>query len=245
MTTKSIIVLVHGALTGGSVWDRVASRLIAQGEDVFVPALPLRGLASDAAYLSAFLQTIEQPVVLAGHSYGGSVISHPSATTSGVKALVFVAAFAPDTGESTGELNERWPGSTLNADTIQTRSYPGGTDIYLKTGSFADVYAGDLPAQEAAVLARSQRPISSAALGEMFDGKPSWRSLPSWFLVATDDRSLVPDAQRAMATRANGVQVEVASSHAAPLSQPDTIVDVVRAAAGHQTTGANPVRERA
>ena len=231
MARSPTIILVHGALTGGLIWDKVAPRLHARGHDTWAPAPPLRGLASDVDYLAAFLDTVEGPTVLVGHSYGGSVISHPALGRFDVKGLVFVAAFAPDAGESTGELNGRWPGGKLGEATTVTRTYPGGTDLYLRPDAFAEVYAGDLPAETVQVLARSQRPIDVAALVESFKGEPLWRTTPSWTLISTQDASLVPPAQRAMAERAGARTADAPASHAAPLSQPDAVADIILAAA--------------
>ena len=231
MSAKPTIVLVHGALTDASVWSEVIATLQHDGYTVTAPAIPLRGLESDAAYLAGFLGSLDGPVVLAGHSYAGSVISHPSIATADVTGLVFVSAFAPEAGESTGELNGRWPGSRLGEATTTVRGYPGGEDLYLRREDFADVYAGDLPADTVAMMAATQRPIDPAALGEAFAGAPAWRSIPSWTLVSTDDNSLPVAAQRAMAERAGSRIVEVASSHASPVSQPAVVAQVIRDAA--------------
>ncbi len=225
------IVLVHGALTDASVWGAVTPRLQAEGYAVLAPALPLRGLASDAAYLAAFLATVDGPVVLAGHSYGGSVISHPATAEAKVKALVFVAAFQPDAGETAGELNGRFPGSLLGEATTVVRAYPGGQELYLKPSSFAAVYAGDVAPATAAAMAAAQRPIDPAALGEAFDAPPTWRRTPSWALISTRDRSLPPAALRFMADRAGSRAVEVESSHAAPVSHPDAVAALILDAA--------------
>ena len=189
--------------------------------------MALRGLASDVAYLSAYLKTVDGPVVLAGHSYGGSVISHPDFARDGVSGLVFVSAFAPDTGESTGELNGRWPGSLLGEATTVVRQSPDGAELYLKPESFGEVYAGDLSPAMIAVLAAAQRPVNPDALGESFAGAPAWRSRPSWTVISTQDSSLPAEAQRAMAERAGAQSVEVAASHASPLSQPQAVADLI------------------
>ena len=225
------IVLVHGALTDASVWSGVIPRLQAEGYTVLAPALPLRGLASDAAYLAAFLDTVDGPVVLAGHSYGGSVISHPATADARVRALVFVAAFQPDAGETAGALNGRFPGSLLGEATTVVRAYPGGQDLYLKPERFAEVYAADVAPSLAATMAAAQRPIDPAALGESFDGPPTWRATPSWALVSTRDHSLPPAALRFMAGRAGSHAVEVESSHAAPVAQPGAVADLILDAA--------------
>jgi pimeloyl-ACP methyl ester carboxylesterase len=228
---RPTIVLVHGALTDASVWNGVAERLQADGYATFAPAIPLRSLAGDVDYLAAFLDTIEGPVVLAGHSYGGTVISHPRFNREAVRGLVFAAAFQPDAGESTGELNGRFPGSKLGEATTEVRPYPGGIDMYLRPGDFADVYAADVPATTKALMAAAQRPIDPAALEESFDGEPSWRQIRSWTVVSTSDHSLPTEAERFMAERASSTAVELDASHAVPVSRPAEVADVIRAAA--------------
>ncbi len=227
MTNSPTVVLVHGALTDASVWHGVISRLQAHGLVVLAPALPLRGLRSDVAHLHHFLRTVEGPIVLAGHSYAGSVIADPAALTPAVRALAFVAAFQPDQGETTGELNYRFPGSKLGPDTTLTRPYPGGQDLYLRPANFADVYAGDLDDETVAVLAAAQRPIDPAALDEPLSGPATWRTLPSAALICTDDHSLPTECQRFMAARAGSAVVEVAASHAVPLSRPAETADLI------------------
>ena len=225
------IVLVHGALTDASVWSQVSDALQSEGRTVLAPAMPLRRLTADAAYLAAFLDTLEGPIVLAGHSYAGSIISHPATENESVTGLVFVSAFQPDSGESTGELNGRWPGSKLGPDTTLVRPYPGGNDLYLAHERFAEVYAADLPAATVARLAAAQRPIDPAALDESFTGTPTWRERPSWALISTEDGSLPVSAQRAMAERAGSTVVEVAASHATPISHPHAVAELIRQAA--------------
>lgn len=235
--TSPTIILVHGALTDASVWNGVTQRLQGQGYIVLAPAMPLRSLAADADYLSAFLDTIDGPVVLAGHSYGGTVISHPATGTDGMQALVFVSAFQPDAGESTGELNSQFPGSKLSEATTTVRPAPSGQDLYLKPEDFAEVYAADLPATIVALMAATQRPIDPAALADSFDGDPTWRSTPSWTLISTRDSSLPAEAQRFMAHRAGSTTEEVKSSHASPVSQPQAVTDLILAAARHRVAG--------
>ena len=132
MSSKPLIVLVDGALTDASVWSSVAEQLQRNGCTTLAPAMPLRSLHADAEYLSSILATVEGPFVLVGHSYGGSVISHPILTKYALKSLVFVSAFLQDAGEAAGELNGRWPGSKLGETTTIIRPYPGGKDLYLK-----------------------------------------------------------------------------------------------------------------
>jgi pimeloyl-ACP methyl ester carboxylesterase len=226
-TTTPTIVLVHGALTGPNVWHGVIAELQKRGFPVLAPVLPLRSLAADVAHLQSVLATIEGPVVVAGHSYGGSVISDPAALTPAVRALVFVAAFQQNQDETAGELNYRFPGSKLTPDTTVNRDYPGGTDMYLRPENFVEAYAADLDATLAAVLAAAQHPIDPAALGEKLSGPATWRSLPSWTLVSADDHSIPTEAQRFMAERAKSTSVEVDSSHAVPLTRPTAIADLI------------------
>lgn len=227
------LVLVHGALTDASVWHPVMRRLQAAGHAVLAPALPLRSLAGDARYLAGILANVPGPVVVAGHSYAGAVISHPDVAAAGnVAGLVYVAAFQPDTGEAAGELNERFPGSLLTPDNLAVSANPlGGDDLTLRPERFAEVYAADLAPEHAAVLAASQRPIDPAALGESFAGEPAWRSIPSWALVSTRDRSLPPAVLRFMAERAGSRVVEVDTAHAAPASRPAEVADLILEAA--------------
>jgi pimeloyl-ACP methyl ester carboxylesterase len=231
-SSKPTIVLVHGALTDASIWHGVIARLQAQNFTVYAPAVPMRSLAADVAYLRSFLATLDGPVVVAGHSYGGSIISDPAALTPAVRALVFVAAFQPEENETAGELNYKFPGSKLGPKTSVTRSYPGGDDLYLRPESFADVYAADLDAATVAVLAAAQHPIDPAALGETLSGPATWRSLPSWTLISTADDSIPTEAQRFMAERAGSTVVEVATAHAVPVAYPAETAAIIVAAAG-------------
>jgi pimeloyl-ACP methyl ester carboxylesterase len=225
LSTTPTVVLVHGALAGTSVWTEVTRTLQSKGVPVLAPALPMRGLASDVAYLASVLDAVPTPVVLVGHSYAGQVIS--AQVNDKVKALVYVAAFQPDTGETAGELNARFPGSLLGPDTITVLPCPGGNDLYLRQDAFREVYAGDVPPDTAAVMAASQRPIDPAAMDEPLSGPAAWRGVPSWALVSTDDNSIPAEALRFMADRAGSHTVEIASSHAVPVSHPDAVSDLV------------------
>lgn len=224
------VVLVHGALTDASVWHGVIAVLQQRGYEVIAPAMPMRGLASDVAYLRTILDSVDGPVVVAGHSYGGSIISDPAALTTAVRALVFVAAFQQDGDETAGELNYRFPGSMLVPDTTITREYPGGNDMYLRPEYFAEVYAADVEPVTGAVMAAAQHPIDPAALGETFTGPAAWTTLPSWAIVATSDNSVPVQAQRFMAKRAGSTTIEIDSSHAVPVAHPVETADVILSA---------------
>lgn len=191
---------------------------------VLAPAIPMLGLASDAAYLRSFLSTIEGPVAVAAHSYGGSIVSHPDALTPAVRALTFVAAFQQDAGETASELNYRFPGSNLVPEATVVRESPGGSGLYLRPERFAEVYAADVEPAQAAVMAAAQHPIDPTALGETFTGQATWRSLPSWALVSTADFSIPTEALRFMAHRARSTVAELDSSTWKPIesqSEPD------------------------
>lgn len=223
------VVLVHGALTDASIWNGVTRRLQAAGCTVAAPALPMRSLQEDAAYLQGVVERLPGPTVIAGHSWAGAVLSHHSIADSGtVAALVYVAAFQPDRGESAGELNARFPGSLLTDENLSVVPNPlGGADLTLRPDRFAEAYAADVDPAHAAVMAVSQRPIDPAALGEPLPGDPTWRSVPSWAVVSTTDRSLPPAMLRFMAQRAGSRLVEVESSHAVPVSRPGEVAETI------------------
>lgn len=224
---STTIVLVHGAMTDASVWHPVMVDMHRRGHKVLAPAIPMRRLAHDVRYLRAFLQTLEGPVLVTGHSYGGSIISDPAALTPNVTGLVFVAAFQQDAGETAGELNYRFPGSLLGPDTTALRPYQNGNDLYLRPECFSQVYAHDVNRDACAVMAAAQHPIDPEALNETFAGPAAWRNLPSWTLIATSDHSIPTPAQRFMAERAGSTVVEVDSSHAVPVAHPAATADLI------------------
>ena len=186
---KPTIVLMHGAWADGSSWNAVASRLQRQGFTVIAPANPLRGLNSDAAYLSSILDTIAGPIVLVGHSYGGMVMTNAATGHTNVSALVYIAAFAPDAGETLGGLGQMNPGSQLTPTNLEFRPHPGGLDVSIAPGVFRTVFASDLSADDAALMAAAQRPIDAISLTEP-SGPPAWKTIPSWYLVATRDNAI-------------------------------------------------------
>ncbi|MFK8907659.1 alpha/beta fold hydrolase [Streptomyces sp. YS-3] len=231
---RPTVVLVHGAFADASSWSGTIERLHRAGYPVVAPANPLRGLAEDAAYLRGVLATIDGPVVLVGHSYGGAVISGAAAGNSRVKALVYIAAFTPDKGESAGELAGKFPGSTLGA-AVNQLPYPlpgggTGTELVIDQAKYHSQFAADVPAARAAVLAASQRPVATAALDEKARDA-AWKTIPSWALVATADKNIPPAAERWMARRAGSSVTEVNASHAVAVSRPGVVTDVILAAA--------------
>ncbi|MCT9934482.1 alpha/beta hydrolase [Planotetraspora sp. A-T 1434] len=231
---KPTIVLEHGAFADTSSWNGVIERLRRDGYRVVAAANPLRGPEGDAAYLRSIVDHVQGPVVLAGHSYGGSVISKAADRNPKVKALVYIAAFIPEVGESATELTGKFPGSTL-ASTIDPVPYSlpdgeTGTDLYIKQDKYRQQFAADVPASVAAVAAAGQRPIAAAALEEKATGA-AWKTIPSWTLIALQDLNIPPEAQRFMAKRAHSHTVEVKASHAVPVSRPDAVTRLIEQAA--------------
>lgn len=232
---KPTVVLVHGAFADAAGWNDVVHRLLCRGFPVIAPANPLRGLPADTEYLRSVLATLEGPLVLVGHSYGGAVLTNAATGNPNVKSLVYIAAFAPDAGDTVGGLQNQFPGTKLGLHALDLRpiTLPDGEpshDAYVKKEFFRDVFAGDLPAATAAVMAATQRPADVHALGNL-SGPPAWRGIPSWYLVARDDQLIPAAAQRFMAQRAGARVTEVRSSHVAMISKPDQTTSVILAAA--------------
>ncbi|MFD9004174.1 alpha/beta fold hydrolase [Streptomyces sp. NPDC059582] len=242
---RPTVVLVHGAWADAAGWNGVVKRLQADGYKVTAPANPLRGLASDSAYLAAYLKTIPGPVVLVGHSYGGAVVTNAATQSSNVKALVYVAGFALDKDESGNEMFAKFPGShltddpaapvptALNAVPLPPAGGNTGVDLYIKPDKFRDVFLSNrLTTSTAASLAATQRPISAQAAGDA-SGTPAWKTIPSWYLVSSKDHVIPPAAERYMAKRAGSHTVEVNAPHAVHVTDPDVVTRLVERAASH------------
>lgn len=234
---KPTIILVHGAFADASGWNGVITRLQKRGYPVLAPANPLRGVESDAAHVASILKTIDGPIVMVGHSYGGEVISNAATGNPNVKALVYIAAFAPDQGETSGQLANLYPGSQLTPANLVFRPYPlpnntTGTDGYINPAVFRQVFCADLPAREAALMAAEQRPAEVATLMQQ-SGAPAWKTIPSWYLVAQQDHAIPPKVERFMAKRMHAHTVAIDSSHVAMISHPDVVTDLILAAAHH------------
>src|SRR5438034_1370241 len=232
---KPSVVLIHGAWADGSSWSRVVSLLQTHGYTVYVPPNPLRGLTSDSAYIASFLQTITGPIILVGHSYGGAVITNAATGNPNVKALVYIDAFAPDQGESLASLSSVPPPpgqspSCLSGDPTQVFNFVpltgGDVDLYVKPSLFPSCFANDLPPNEGAVLASTQRAFALSALPQP-SGVPAWRSIPSFYLVGTIDNVIPPFAQLFMAQRANATIVQVRASHLVMISHPNAVVGLI------------------
>jgi pimeloyl-ACP methyl ester carboxylesterase len=233
---RPTIVLVHGAFADSSSWNAVIAGLEADGYRVIAAANPLRGVASDAETVSAIVRSVRGQVVLVGHSYGGPVITAAANGNTNVKALVYVAGFAPEAGESSASLSSMFPGSTLAGALAPPVALPGGgQDLYIRPELFHDQFAGDVPAPQAALMAVTQRPIAAAALAEP-SGAPSWRTLPSYAIYGSADRNIPPAVMRFMAERAHARRIVVVEggSHALMMSQPDRVVELIEEAATAQ-----------
>ncbi|RPK32229.1 alpha/beta hydrolase [Streptomyces sp. ADI93-02] len=231
---KPTVVLVHGAFADSSSWNGVVEKLQSHDYPVIAASNPLRGLTNDAEYVRQVVAAVDGPVVLAGHSYGGSVISNAARGLDNVKALVFVAAFLPDEGESAIDLSGKFPGSTLGAALRPAPvTLPDGSqvaDLYIDKEKFHDQFAADVPEATTSVMAATQRPVTDAALGEGA-ATPAWKEIPSWVLVATQDQNIPPQTQKFMAQRAKATQVEVEASHAVSVSQPGEVARLINTAA--------------
>lgn len=232
---KPTVVLVHGAFADASGWNEVVRRLVRDGYPVLAPANPLRGVDTDSAYLASVLATISGPVVLVGHSYGGVMITNAATGNPNVRALVYVAAFAPDAGETVEALQTKFPGSRLGEPQLDIRPYPlpgGGysADGYVRKDVFRDIFAGDLPRSTTEVMAATQRPGDVFTLRQA-SGPPAWKQIRSWYLIARDDNLIPAAAQRFMARRAGSRTVEARASHVAMMSQPQLTADLIALAA--------------
>lgn len=230
---KPTIVLVHGAFADASSWNGVIRVLERDGYSVIAAANPLRGVRSDADYVSSIVAGTASDVVLVGHSYGGSVISAAANGHANVKALVFVAAFAPEGGENAAELSGRFPGSTLApALAAPVALSGGGADLYVRQDRFHDQFAADVPVAQARLMAATQRPITQAALNES-SGPPAWRDIPSWFIYGDKDRNIPPPALGFMAERARSRQTVVVrgASHVVMVSHPGPVAEIIERAA--------------
>ena len=228
------VVLVHGAFADASSWTGVIERLQKEGVQVTAPANPLRGLSIDSAYLASFLNQISGPVLAVGHSYGGAVITNAATKARNVVGLVYVAAFAPDEGERLGDVESTSKDSVLSAALVPLR-YPTGqgmetaVEFAINPAHFHDAFAADLPAEQTAVMAATQRPVAELACSEPA-GVPAWKTLPSWAVVATGDKAAGSDVIRAMARRAGATITEVEGSHVIMISQPQVVTNVILSA---------------
>lgn len=236
MDASPTVVLVHGAFADASGYSGIIRILQGEGLEVRAPMNPLRGLASDADAITRYTTALDGPIVLVGHSYGGAVISQAAPSVKGVRALVYLSAFAPDEGESCASVQEPFPPSLL-ASTLMPSPYEapgaaGGPDFFIRIADFHETFCADLPDEVAATMAVSQRPLSAAAFTENATAA-GWKSLPSWFLVSEKDHAIPPEAERFMAERMGATTESIDGSHAAFIAQPDVAANfILKAVAG-------------
>ena len=231
-SARPTVVLVHGAFTDSSSWNDVITFLRDDGYPVVAAANPLRGLPADAACLRTVLDSVSGPLVVVGHSYGGSVVSEAAGDNPRVRALVYVAGFIPDEGESTAELASRHPGHGLALDAAPVADVEGQDSglLYLPRDRFHEVFCADVPEDVAALMAITQRPVAADALRDRATGA-AWRTIPSWNVVAAHDLVVPARLQRFMGERAGSHTVEMEASHAVAVSQPGAVARVVDDAA--------------
>jgi len=226
---RPTVVLVHGAFADSSSWNGVTAALQSRGFAVVAVANPLRGLKADADYVAGIVSSIPGDVVLVGHSYGGAVITNAARDRSNVKALVYVAAFAPDAGETALQLSGQFPGSTLGAAlSAPVMLRDGGKDLYIQQSKFHLQFAADVAERDARLMAAGQRPITEAALTEG-SGDPAWKTIPSWFIHGAADKNIPPAAMRFMAQRAGSRHtVEIkGASHVVMTSHPHDVARMI------------------
>lgn len=232
---RPTIVLVHGAFADSSSWNGVIRILEKEGYPIVAAANPLRSVKGDAAYVNDILGSIASPVVLVGHSYGGMVISEAAKGRPNVKSLVFVAAFAPEVGESGLSLSGKFPGSTLAETLGEPVPLPGGgNDLYIQQDKFPEQFAADVPKAEARLMAATQRPIAQVALNDEA-GDPAWKTTPSFFVYGTRDKNITPRTHAFMADRAQSRETVVVdgASHVVMVSHPAEVAKIIRKAAAH------------
>jgi pimeloyl-ACP methyl ester carboxylesterase len=225
MSDRPNIVLVHGAWADGSCWSGVVERLQARGFQVRAPQFPLNSLADDVARLRQVLELQDGPTVVAGHSYGGQIMTALGTEAPNVVGLVYIAAFAIDEGESLGAATAGPP-----APALAHMFTDAGGFAWLSEDDFVNHFAGDVDPTWARVMYAVQQPLSVSAFGEVM-GAPAWKSLPTWYLVAQNDEAIPPDAERQFAERMGATTVEVPASHVAMVSHPDEVADLIEKAA--------------
>ncbi|MEV6266882.1 alpha/beta hydrolase [Kribbella sp. NPDC051936] len=230
MSENPVVVLVHGAFAESASWNGVVERLRERSIETVAVANPLRSLDGDAQYVRDVIAGIGKPVVLVGHSYGGMVITQAAAGNDAVKALVYVCAFAPDHGETAFQLSLMFPGSTLG-DALN--AYPvatGGNELAIRPDVFRQQFCADVPAEQAVLMAATQRPATEAALtGPLPTSTPAWQTIPSWFVFSDQDMNIPVALHRFLADRAGAKDTrEIAgASHALSVSEPEAVTATI------------------
>ncbi|HEV2742211.1 MAG TPA: alpha/beta hydrolase [Rubrobacter sp.] len=227
---RPTVVLVHGAFAESSSWNDVIVRLQDQGYTVIATANPIRSVSGDAEFVASIFEAVEGPIVAVGHSYGGTVITN--ALRDNVKALVYVAGYAPDEGENAGELSARFPGGTLGETLWTVPLSDGSNDLYIRQEEYHQQFAVDVPAEETALMAATQRPLRDVALNEA-SGSPAWTSVPSWFVFGELDKNIPVALHSFMAERSGALEVVdiEGASHAVGVSHLDEVADIILRAA--------------
>jgi pimeloyl-ACP methyl ester carboxylesterase len=226
MNARPNIVLIHGAWADGSCWSAVIERLQADGYHVTAPQFPLTALADDVARLRQVLDLQDGPTIVAGHSYGGQVITALGANAPNVAGLVYIAAFGLDQGESLGALLSQGPPTPALAHLFTDKQGFG----WLSEDDFVNHFAADVDPVKAKVMYAVQQPLATSAFGDPM-GVPAWKTLPSWYLVAADDQAIPPDAERQFAARMGATTIEIPSSHVPMVSHPDDVAQLIKMAA--------------
>jgi pimeloyl-ACP methyl ester carboxylesterase len=226
MTDRPNIVLIHGAFADGSSWSAVIEGLQSKGYNVIAPQLPETSLADDVARLRQVLAWLDGPTIVAGHSYGGQIITALGPDTGNAAGLVYVAGFGLDEGETISGVNGDYPAPRALANVIVDEQGFGR----VPEDDFVGHFAADVDPVKARVMYAAQQPVAMSVFEDTM-GTPAWRSLPTWYLVATNDEAIAPDAERMFAKRMGAETVEVASSHVAMVSHPDAVVELIEAAA--------------
>lgn len=225
-SAKPSIVLVHGAFADASGWRHVIPLLERDGYTVTAVQNPLTSLDDDIATTKRVIDAQAGPVVVVAHSYGGVAMTGAASRSSKVKALVYISAFAPDSAEQIGPLTEKYPtplGPTLRPDAAGF--------LYIDRGKFHEIFAQDVDAQEAEIMAATQKPLTSTSFTSVLTVPPAWKTIPSWFIVAQNDRVISPDLERMFAARMKARTTELASSHVPFISKPAEVVKVIEEAA--------------
>jgi pimeloyl-ACP methyl ester carboxylesterase len=232
MAVQPNIVLVHGAWADGSCWSAVIEHLQADGYNVTAPQFPESSLAADVARLREVLHRQDGPTVVAGHSYGGQIMTALGADAPNLVGLVYIAAFGLDQGESIGAMLGQGPPTPALAHLdIDAQGF-----AWLPEEDFVKHFAADVDPVRARVMCAVQQPVAAAAFQDVM-GVPAWRSVPTWYMVATADEAIPPDAERQFATRMGATTIEVPSSHVAMVSHPDEVTQLIEAAAKAVTPG--------